>query len=916
MSIFLPPKVLYRFKSVFLFLSFFSILLSNFSLKAQVCTVGVGGGLNKLGSGDICANSAVTPAIMQIDANNVNDAGNPAGVTFSIDWNDGTPAIIISQGIGVNTIQNIGPQTYRAIVNHFFPANSTGVGTVKCIYRPTVTLLLLGVPCSNYGPSPPSFVRWNTDDQNTGVLNVSENVTSANNFLVCAGATTTVFFTDRTTLNCLPAPPTLTVTSANLGDDGTDLEPTTGIGNRWRRFVYGTGGTNIASVLVNAVAVPYPFNGTAVPDASPYTPPPPGTIALPTPTNTFSITIPPTAIVGQIFEITMEYWNVCNPYSGGSYDVAGTDGSVRTTARITVVAQPAAPVGSTQTVCNGTTPGNFIITGAQAGSTVRWYANVSGTTPKTLGTVGALITTTTANGGGVGTLPITTAFPTFTNTAADNYIVWASYSRSAGVGSPVCESIKVPVTRTIKEALAAPVPTGPISTCNGSTETYSLPPPLTNTLGGATQYTWSKTDTDITINSPNAASTTVDFNLPVSLVPLTRTINVVRSYTTGAACTSSIGSITVTVNPLPTAANPTGGGAVCAGNPAPDISWVLTGTGPFDITYEIAGVPTTVLGWPSSPFTITAPTSIGTYEMTALTDAKGCDATTLGATTSVTVGGTPPATDSGPTLSSEQECFNASGVPDPVLNFSLDDLNSANSAPPHFKLIYRIDLDPTDRTKIFATNGVGNPIVPVSFSDVELNAVGGHKVNLISLISPTGCLTNLGISLDFNVRALPIVSTPANQSVCNPGNASFTVIPTGTNMSFQWQEQLLGVGAFTNITDGGIYSGATTSTLTLTGAVLSMSTNRYRVIVTGYNPPSLPPLCPVTSNPAILTVNPLPTVVDQTPIACSDTGAGTTATIPNLAVLQPAIDGSPSRSFAWFENYDPMTKIFSMPIQR
>jgi hypothetical protein len=703
-----------------------------------------------------------------------------------------------------------------------------------------------------------------------------------------------VTFTDRTTLNCIP-PGLAAPNDNNFG--------------RWRRFVYGTNNTITGSVQIGGATVGFPFNTGGAPAFTTTT-----STALPPPVITQTISIPATAVIGEVFEITMEYWNVCNPFTGGSYDIAGSDGSVRATALITVVAQPATPTGSTQTVCNGTTPGNFTITGAQAGSTVRWYANVSGATPKTLGTVGALITTTTANGGGVGTLPITTAFPTFTNTAADNYIVWASYSRSAGVGSPVCESIKVPVTRTIKEALAAPVSTGPISTCNGSTETYSLPPPLTNTLGGATQYTWSKTDTDITINSPNAASTTVDFNLPVSLVPLTRTINVVRSYTTGAACTSSIGSITVTVNPLPTAANPTGGGAVCAGNPAPDISWVLTGSGPFDITYEIAGVPTTILGWPSSPFTITAPTSIGTYEMTALTDAKGCDATTLGATTSVTLGGTPPATDSGPTLSSSEECFNASGVPDPVLDFSLDDINSANSAPPHFKLIYRIDLDPTDRTKIFATNGVGNPIVPVSFSDVELNAVGGHKVNLISLISPTGCLTNLGISLDFNVRALPIVSTPANQSVCNPGNASFTVIPTGTNMSFQWQEQLLGAGAFTNIIDGGIYSGATTSTLTLTGAVLSMSTNRYRVVVTGYNPPSLPPLCPVTSNAATLTVNPLPTVVDQTPIACSDTGAGTTATIPNLAVLQPAIDGSPSRSFAWFENYNPATKVFSIPI--
>ncbi|MDZ7648946.1 MAG: hypothetical protein U5K54_18235 [Cytophagales bacterium] len=50
-----------------------------------------------------------------------------------------------------------------------------------------------------------------------------------------------------------------------------------------------------------------------------------------------------------------------------------------------------------------------------------------------------LLQTTTASGGGVGTLPINTAFGGFNNTVADNYIVWASYLRNTGATSGACE---------------------------------------------------------------------------------------------------------------------------------------------------------------------------------------------------------------------------------------------------------------------------------------------------------------------------------------------------------------------------------------------------------------------------------------------------------------------------------------------
>jgi len=89
---------------------------------------------------------------------------------------------------------------------------------------------------------------------------------------------------------------------------------------------------------------------------------------------------------------------------------------------------------------------------------------------------------------------------------------------------------------------------------------------------------------------------------------------------------------------------------------------------------------------------------------------------------------------------------------------------------------------------------------------------------------------------------------PSNTSVCPTATASFTVTVTGTApVTYQWQENT-GSG-FVNITNGGIYSGATTATLTLTGVTAGMNNYQYRVIATGCSP-----AINVNSNPATLTV--------------------------------------------------------------
>ena len=92
-----------------------------------------------------------------------------------------------------------------------------------------------------------------------------------------------------------------------------------------------------------------------------------------------------------------------------------------------------------------------------------------------------------------------------------------------------------------------------------------------------------------------------------------------------------------------------------------------------------------------------------------------------------------------------------------------------------------------------------------------------------------------------------IDTQPQPSSICEGEDAYFSVAVSGYNITYQWQEE--GV----NISDGGIYSGTTTSTLTLTNPGIAKSGLNYRCVVSSTCGTS-----PVNSNSALLTVTVLP----------------------------------------------------------
>ncbi|HMI79207.1 MAG TPA: T9SS type A sorting domain-containing protein, partial [Ferruginibacter sp.] len=138
-----------------------------------------------------------------------------------------------------------------------------------------------------------------------------------------------------------------------------------------------------------------------------------------------------------------------------------------------------------------------------------------------------------------------------------------------------------------------------------------------------------------------------------------------------------------------------------------------------------------------------------------------------------------------------------------------------------------------------------------------------------------------------------ITTQPANQNVCLGNDAHFNVVATGTGLSYQWQVSPNGGVSFSNLINGGPYIGVNTASLTITAPSLSMSGNRYRVIVNGG-------VCgSATSNTALLTVNQLPNIVIG-PSSYIVLYPGQTTTLTSVVTPNPAA------TYTWLRNGTPV----------
>jgi uncharacterized repeat protein (TIGR01451 family) len=97
-----------------------------------------------------------------------------------------------------------------------------------------------------------------------------------------------------------------------------------------------------------------------------------------------------------------------------------------------------------------------------------------------------------------------------------------------------------------------------------------------------------------------------------------------------------------------------------------------------------------------------------------------------------------------------------------------------------------------------------------------------------------------------------VITQPTNTGICEGNNGTISVSASGTDITYQWQVSADGGANWTDI------NGATTNSINFSGAAFILNGNIYRVVISPAQP------CQTYfSNPAVLTINPLPTVTAE-----------------------------------------------------
>jgi subtilisin-like proprotein convertase family protein len=153
--------------------------------------------------------------------------------------------------------------------------------------------------------------------------------------------------------------------------------------------------------------------------------------------------------------------------------------------------------------------------------------------------------------------------------------------------------------------------------------------------------------------------------------------------------------------------------------------------------------------------------------------------------------------------------------------------------------------------KVVYSDGTTNTIYNGYTSGASINVAPAVTTTytIVSVTGANGCV-GLGNSGAATITVTPtasITTQPANRTICVGANTTFVVVPNTTNGTTYLWEVNPGTGVWAPAT-GGVYSGGTTATLTITGAPVTMLGYTYRVTVNGF--------CGgvSTSTPATLTV--------------------------------------------------------------
>jgi hypothetical protein len=337
----------------------------------------------------------------------------------------------------------------------------------------------------------------------------------------------------------------------------------------------------------------------------------------------------------------------------------------------------------------------------------------------------------------------------------------------------------------------------------------------------------------------------------------------VAGATTSTAATLTVQSApSVTVEP----ANETvvAGGtatftAAAGGNPAPTVQWNVSNNNGATFS-PISGATSTTYSFTSSAaqngyeYEAVFTNSIGSTTSTSatLTVATAPAVTTNPAGQTVNAGGTATFTAA------------ASGSPAPTVQW---EVNTGSGF--------------TNLTDGGVYSGSGTDTLTISEATVTMNGYQYEAVFSNSVSFATSTPATLTVD-----TAPGVTAEPANQTVVSGGTAGFTVAASGSPApTVQWEVNT-GSG-FTNLTDGGVYSGSSTDTLTITGATAAMNGYQYEAVFSNS-------VSSATSTPATLTVDTAPGVTAEP--------ANQTVAAGGAASFTVAASGNPAPTVQWAVN--------------
>ncbi len=210
---------------------------------------------------------------------------------------------------------------------------------------------------------------------------------------------------------------------------------------------------------------------------------------------------------------------------------------------------------------------------------------------------------------------------------------------------------------------------------------------------------------------------------------------------------------------------------------------------------------------------------------------------------------------------------------------------------------------PTLRWQVSTNNGstwseVANGSVYGGATTETLNIIGttlamnGYRYRAVAT-NTAGTATSNAATLTVNGIVPSIATQPSGQMVTIGGNSSFAVAANGAPApTLQWQVSTDG-STWSDVANAGVYSGATTNTLSITGATLSMNGYRYRAVATNSAGTA-------TSNAATLTVNGIAPSITRQP-------SGQTVTAGGSASFTVAANGAPPPTLQWQVSIDGST---------